>query len=189
MFTQIEASKKFKKAWIEKAKIKSQWKAQKKKEGLAERSKLDIPVYDEQDDSDDESEEGQGPLAPSPSPPPWALEEDVRESQLRASNENQPHRARSDHKGKATRRDERQDPAKKRKVQSEGEGGHEKREGDNVRELMREAYSIESLHTFKADPLKRRTATGRQRGEKGRGQPNMKLRMNAMLAKIKQDYT
>jgi len=59
---------------------------------------------------------------------------------------------------------------------------------DNIRELMREAYSRSSLHTFRSDPLKKRAASGKSRGEKGKGQPDMRLRMNAMLAKIKRDY-
>ena len=54
---------------------------------------------------------------------------------------------------------------------------------DDVRELMREAYSKSTLHTFKSDPLKKRAL----KGEVGKGQPNMKLRMNALLAKIKRD--
>jgi len=44
----VDRAKKLKKAWVEKTKIKSKWKAQKKKEGLATSSKLDLPVYDEE---------------------------------------------------------------------------------------------------------------------------------------------
>jgi len=58
----------------------------------------------------------------------------------------------------------------------------------DVRELMREAYSKSTLHTFKSDPLKKRTAPAGRKGEIGKGQPNMKLRMNALLAKIKRDH-
>lgn len=61
----------------------------------------------------------------------------------------------------------------------------------SLRELTKEAYSPASLHTYKADPLKRReTHHSRGRGGsvgRGRGQPNMMLRMGAMLEKIKQD--
>ena len=58
-----------------------------------------------------------------------------------------------------------------------------------LRELFRKAYSRESLHTYKSDPLHRgkgRPALHRG-GTKGtrRGQPDMKLRMNALLEKIK----
>ena len=62
---------------------------------------------------------------------------------------------------------------------------------DSLRELLRKAYSRESLHTYKSDPLHRgkgRPALHRG-GTKGtgRGQPDMKLRMNALLEKIKRD--
>jgi len=61
----------------------------------------------------------------------------------------------------------------------------------SLRELFRKAYSRESLHTYRADPLHRGKARpsqhlGGTRGT-GRGQPDMKLRMNALLEKIKRD--
>jgi len=69
-----------------------------------------------------------------------------------------------------------------------------KEKQQSLRDLFRKAYSKESLHTYKSDPLKKRRG-GRQQGTgqranaaASRGQPNMKLRMNAMLEKIKQDY-
>jgi hypothetical protein len=58
---------------------------------------------------------------------------------------------------------------------------------DKVRDLTRTAYARESLHTFKADPLGRHPGRGRHGQGKGRGQPNMKLRMSALLEKIKMD--
>ena len=70
-----------------------------------------------------------------------------------------------------------------------------KEKQQSLRDLFRKAYSKESLHTYKSDPLKKRKG-GRQQGTgrrgnaaPSRGQPNMKLRMNAMLEKIKQDYS
>jgi hypothetical protein len=61
----------------------------------------------------------------------------------------------------------------------------------SLRELFRTAYSRESLHTYKSDPLHRGKGRPAQHrgGTKGvgRGQPNMKLRMNALLEKIKRD--
>ena len=60
-----------------------------------------------------------------------------------------------------------------------------------LRELFRKAYSHESLHTYKSDPLHRGKGRPAQHrgGTKGtgRGQPDMKLRMNALLEKIKRD--
>jgi hypothetical protein len=61
-----------------------------------------------------------------------------------------------------------------------------------LRELFRKAYSRESLHTYKSDPLHRggKGRPAQHRGGKkgtGRGQPDMRLRMNALLEKIKRD--
>lgn len=64
----------------------------------------------------------------------------------------------------------------------------DKPDGDDVRDLIRKAYSKSNLHTFKSDPLKKRAGSRRPKGEWGKGQPDMKLRMNALLAKIKQDH-
>ena len=58
----------------------------------------------------------------------------------------------------------------------------------DLRELARKAYSRESLHTYKSDTLKRRAHGEYTKKGGGRGQPNMKLRMNLMLEKIKRDY-
>lgn len=96
-------------------------------------------------------------------------------------------------------------PIKKQKTSKEDELS----EQVSLRELTRQAYSRETLHNFKADPLKKNRSNGdrggrvgpmgrgrgqgRGRGDgrqtTGRGQPDMKLRMNAMLARIKQDFT
>jgi len=141
-------ARKFKKAWVEKAKITSKWKAQKKKEGLMEKAKLEIPQYgsEERDDTDNPSTSSRGP-AREELPPQGT---------------------------KTTRQSE--------------EPNSGKHEFGDVRELMREAYSKSTLHTFKSDPLKKRTASAGRKGEIGKGQPNMKLRMNALLAKIKRDH-
>jgi hypothetical protein len=73
----------------------------------------------------------------------------------------------------------------------------EKERRERVRDLSRKAYAPESLHTFKADPLHRQRsqghtssrgrASGTRNFSRGKGQPNMKLRMNALLEKIKLD--
>jgi len=78
-------------------------------------------------------------------------------------------------------------PSRERKEKSQELGNkkqHESKEmkerREKVRDLTRTAYARESLHTFKA-------GRGRHGQGKGRGQPNMKLRMNALLEKIKMD--
>lgn len=93
------------------------------------------------------------------------------------------------------------------------DGDGEREKGDKkptLRDLEEKAYSRKSLHSYKADPLHRRRdavipnsergsrggGRGRGRGayekrarnETGRGQPNMKYRMEAMLERIKRDY-
>lgn len=54
----------------------------------------------------------------------------------------------------------------------------------SLREMTRKAYAKSSLHTYKSgqNMRGREAATGR-----GRGQPNMKLRMGALLKKIERD--
>jgi hypothetical protein len=58
----------------------------------------------------------------------------------------------------------------------------------DIREMARQAYSRASLHTYKSDPLHRRKSQDKHCGGKGRGQPNMSMRMNVMLEKIKRDF-
>ena len=168
----LSLAKKFKKAWVEKTKIKSKWKAQKKKEGLASISKLEIPVYGEQDQDDGlRANETEADTV-------------LSTSRASASSRSHIHPSRSHlHPENASKSKPDSRAAKKQKTKDEQEP-----ESSNIRDLMKEAYSKSSLHTFKADPLKKRVGPGRVQGERGKGQPNMKLRMNAMLAKIKQDY-
>jgi hypothetical protein len=151
---------------VEKVKIKTQWKAQKRKERLMEKSKLDIPNYDEK--TDEEEYESQSTSAVAQGTP---REKDDRTHM---------HRSYGKPEGDVSRE---LAEIKKSRVYDEKSGS-----GDNIRGLMKEAYSKSNLHTFKSDPLKRHATAGRTKGEKGKGQPNMKLRMNAMLAKIKRDY-
>ncbi|KIO13604.1 hypothetical protein M404DRAFT_19035 [Pisolithus tinctorius Marx 270] len=65
----------------------------------------------------------------------------------------------------------------------------------SLRELKRQAYSPSTLHTHKSDPVRKRRDTNassphsvkKDPSHHTKGQPNMKLRMNAMLEKIKRD--
>ena len=64
-----------------------------------------------------------------------------------------------------------------------------------LRDPARKAYSQSSLHTHKSDPLRRRKRHGvhgkgqdNAGGKERKGQPNMKLRMDVMLEKIKRDF-
>jgi hypothetical protein len=201
----VHRAKTLKRAWVEKTKIKSKWKAQKRKEGLESTAKLDLPVYEEE-----EGEES------SIRKPPAANDkvDDTYRKDLPASPPPQPQAPRAQvshlHPSRAhihpdllvrknapivTNSEEKPSKKRKRKLSKTEKGGEaDAAEPPSVRDLMKEAYSRSTLHTFKADPLNRHGRnhsghSGRGPSETGRGQPNMKLRMNAMLAKIKQDYT
>jgi len=161
---------------VDTKKVKSKWKAEKRKEGLvggadstAERRQQSGDIREEgsfENSNEDEANEGQESqddeqvVMPSKQPP------------------NQTHMHTS-----------RTEPARKE---------------DSLRDMMREAYSSSSLHTYKSDPLRQSRGRGgsSQRGRgsratnssvdergRGRGQPNMKLRMGAILEKIKRDYS
>jgi len=145
-------AKQLKKAWVQTAKIKSKWKAQKRREAvLSSHSGLD---------ADDELE-----LA------------NQSDSEITAKNKSHP-------------------PEKKTKHAEGNASVANKEQNQSLRDLFRRAYSKDSLHTYKSHPLKKRRGGQQQQGSrKGnaasttRGQPNMKLRMHAILEKIKQDYS
>ncbi|RDX56717.1 hypothetical protein OH76DRAFT_1426454 [Lentinus brumalis] len=148
-----ERAKKLKQSWVETQKIKSKWKAQKRKEGLvAPRTHLDLVAgADEEKDTRGSGEE-------------------------------------SDKEAEET--------------STSGSSDQIEEQPPSLRDLQRMAYSRSSLHTHKSDPLHRhrggvmpngRGGGGRDEGRggprgRGRGQPDMGLRMKAMLEKIKQDY-
>ncbi|KAJ7098051.1 hypothetical protein B0H15DRAFT_773118 [Mycena belliarum] len=80
-------------------------------------------------------------------------------------------------------------PPKKRARRALPDPTSESSNAPSLRERAREAYSQASLHTYKSESFGKK-----QRGEKpacayGRGQPNMKLRMNVLLDTIKRDFT
>lgn len=198
-------AKSLKKAWVEKTKIKSQWKAQKRKEDLASRTKLELPVYEDESrhdtgaGSNDEEEAGPSSKnasgkAPYVHPSRSHIHPDEPVDQSKSA---PPRKKPRDNETEGDAR-----PLKKRKTSAEAGPVEAKPDAaQSLRELKREAYSTSTLHTFKADPLKKnkhQTSAPRGRGAAavsrggragtGRGQPNMKLRMNAMLAEIKQSF-
>jgi len=180
-------AKKLKQTWVENKKIKSKWKAQKLKEGLsttpkAEQSRVgaEEESYAEQSQSGSESEQG---------------DEKDQEDEMSEPEEKPAPKKSTLHPSRAHIHPEfaPRNSSKRRRV-DEAEAGPA--EPQSLRELTRQAYSRSSLHTFKANPGRGSGTRGRgrggargrggQRGETGRGQPNMKLRMDAMLEKIKQ---
>ncbi|KIY68624.1 hypothetical protein CYLTODRAFT_443245 [Cylindrobasidium torrendii FP15055 ss-10] len=157
-------AKKLKQDWVFKQKVKSQWKAEKRKLGLAPKrteleSRHDADVKDDRD-----SEPGDEDTADV---------ENVAEVSTSAKTP----------KSNSRTRNGREPPSIRPRSQREPQPDSGNDGAAEFRELARQAYSPTSLHTYrstnkfsKADQPKQRT---------GRGQPNMKLRMNVMLEKIK----
>jgi len=151
----INRAKKLKQTWVQNQKIKSKWKAEKRKAGLA----VPRPVEEEEDAAVDgiepEAEVEREPSirAPTPTPTPPLPKKRARE-----------------------RRKE-PDPPKAESSQA-----------PSLRDRAREAYSQASLHTYRSDPFSKRQRGGKA-GTKGRGQPNMKMRMGVLLETIKRDFT
>ncbi|KAG5647201.1 hypothetical protein DXG03_001160 [Asterophora parasitica] len=190
----LNRAKKLKQTWVENKKIKTKWRAQQRKEGLStalavEREESGSDEEDEDDDTDGSASEAE--KEPSPEP----VEEPTPKSTPKPPPKKStlhPSRAHI-HPDLALKP---KNPHPRRQKVEEDESAPT----PSLRELTRQAYSRESLHTFKADPTRRGGARGDargrgaargrgrggQHGETGRGQPNMKLRMDAMLEKIKQ---
>ena len=190
-------------------KIKSKWKAQKRKEGLvAPRAQLDLVAgadedrvaresREQGDEEDDASMSGSSESEGS---------EDDEESEEGGGDESVESSSGDEVPPKASTR------PKVRKHRAGPSKNTDEQPQPSLRDLQRMAYSKSSLHTHKSDPLHRhkggaapksrgaggggrrggrgggRGGGGGQRG-RGRGQPDMGLRMKAMLEKIKQDYT
>jgi len=200
----IDRAKKLKRSWVEVQKIKSQWKAQKRKEGLVTKERQLDQLLAEAD----EEKKSQGDQESDAD----ILEEKDHTSDSEREGEFSEAEDGSEGAGSSSPRTT--FPPAQRKGETHGK---ESLEGKpTLRELQRQAYSRTSLHTHKADPLhhrhdsapKRGNATnghgrgqsrgrGQERGRgrgagvsqrgQGRGQPDMRLRMNAMLEKIKRD--
>ncbi|KAH9951229.1 hypothetical protein B0H21DRAFT_270757 [Amylocystis lapponica] len=186
-----DRAKRLKRSWVEKTKIKSQWKAQKRKEGL-----LSKETQLETDGSGNEE----------------AIPH--RNADKAGKDPGSSSRGRSHKRDLAEEGDEEKKededaspppPPGPSKNHEESADGDRLEQKAALRELSKQAYSRSSLHTHKADPLHRHRTTdlrlgessggrgrGRARGAprgRGRGQPDMRLRMNVMLEKIKRDFT
>lgn len=196
----MPAAATLKKAWVEKTKIKAKWKAQKRKEGFVTAAKLDTPIYDSNDRgkspqnevnlSGSGSEEAEGVQQENT---PRATKQSRQQASVMHPSRAHIHPTLPVKQLAASPSEKRETsdarPAKRQRTAKV----EETTEHLSLRELTKQAYSKESLHTYKADPLKKHHKSDKGRptargGATGRGQPNMKLRMNAMLAKIKQDF-
>jgi hypothetical protein len=175
-------AKKLKHNWVQNTKIKSKWKSVKRKELESQKDGLQSPTG-----PNEETDREWSDVDLQPEDDPIAEGEMVftkpKESQHRIESQRQ--------------------SAEKPKTQS-------------LREMAKDAYSPSTLHTYKArslnynrvpqvsEPVLGRSGLGMgahkwKRGKggdengrtsgRGRGQPNMKLRMGVLLEKIKRDHT
>lgn len=163
-----------KKAWVETAKIKSKWKAQKRREGILS-SHSELESHEDGADIIDENDKGDSVTGAM----------DLEAEDTATAYSSSPDVKKHGNKIRPSPYDNAEGSANTNKEQDK----------QSLRDLFRKAYSKESLHTYKSG---RQQGRGRGRGQGGgtegkvasmRGQPNMKLRMNAMLEKIKQDYS
>ncbi|KAI0928477.1 hypothetical protein AcW1_005712 [Taiwanofungus camphoratus] len=191
----VDRAKKLKRSWVETQKIKSQWKAQKRKEGSVVREKQSVLAVSEEDNQPEKFHEG--------SSDEETEQEDITPSGSRSTEP-------SDGEDDGEAMEDSDDLPSPRKRPSLSKRAEEKQreespdQGPTLRQLSRQAYARSSLHHFKSDPLHRHRAPdprkresagdrrrGRSQGEsargRGRGQPDMRLHMNAMLEKIKRD--
>lgn len=172
-----ERAKKLKKEWVIKQKIKSKWKSQKRREGI--RSQPDTSSQIPQPSSSSLREER------NVSTDDAGIGEDGDEVQQRSEDEPAP--ASSIQQSEQRPREQRTDAPST---------------GPSLRELQRQAHSPASLHHYKSRslrhpknravsndvPIRRREASiGAPKRGRGGGQPNMRLRMTAMLEKIRRD--
>lgn len=125
-------AKRLKKSWVENHKIRSKWKAQKKREGLTNQSGTSSHLQDQAD-----TDSGSNTSPSRPDKPPVSS------------------------------------PAPSHDKQS-------------LRDLRRLAYASKPLHTQKAVSPHR---SGNAPVGRETGQPNMKLRMDVLLEKIKRDFS
>jgi hypothetical protein len=167
-------AKKLKKEWVIKQKIKSKWKSQKRREGI--RSQPDTSIQITQ-------------------PSSLRKERSVSTDDAGIDDGDQVQQSSDD------------EPATSSSVQRNEQRPREQEtnahsDGLSLRELQRQAHSPASLHHYKSRPLRhpknrtasndvtirRREATiGAPMRSRGGGQPNMRLRMTAMLEKIRRD--
>ncbi|KAL6300543.1 hypothetical protein BKA93DRAFT_740339 [Sparassis latifolia] len=176
-----DRAKKLKRSWVEVQKVKSRWKAQKRKEGLMTDKKRK-PLEGETENGDEVSEHEEMEASSSKDKDCSSEDEDGDEDNVSVVPSPRPLPP---------------------KMKQEYHG--DEAEKPSLREMNRQAYSRTSLHTHKSHPLHHQRGAadktivysegrGQERGRggasrrRGRGQPDMRLRMNLMLEKIKRDF-
>lgn len=178
------SAKRLKQNWVQKTKIKSKWKATKRQEGLTTQSQTATQLNEEEEGRTDSGDEGQ-------------LEEQNEGQQTVFTNSKEPQRKKEF------------EPTDKPNTSS-------LREMSKVAYLPSTLHTYKAHH-LNRKPVPPGTKRGRMQGEhrgsgrgeplavgtgrgaggehvgmasgRGRGQPNMKLRMGVLLEKIKRDFT
>jgi len=201
---------KLKKEWIEKAKVRSKWNSQKRREDVASTSmRRDAPPHqgkeatgfreggdetvEDNDHSDEEfqgfSVEEGGEKGPERSGPKTSRgKERGGEGKVRFAPKSGPSLPSRD-------RDRRQFKERSHLESEKGTTDADARDSEpkpSLRDLTRAAYSPASLHNVKSSQRHRNKSWDRGQGapdQRKGGQPNMRLRMEAMLERIKKDYT
>jgi hypothetical protein len=159
---------KAKQAWVKKVKLRSQWSKEKRKLSTDQQHGGELHSTAEETidhETDNEEMEQEDPGIPS------------RKSQEKSQKQRVSVKHPSD-------------------IRLAPENDKLKEQREKIRDLTRQAYSRQTLHTFKSNSSKKTASRSleksndskdRREGVTGRGQPNMKLRMNALLEKIKMD--
>jgi hypothetical protein len=162
-------AKKLKQTWVETKKIKQRWAAEKRRLGLVEQMQGMDGVEEE------EEEEWKGI--------DWdAAGEEKEKEHAEESDVHVPPPAHVRIRNISHQ--------KRRRELSEEHDETSVDTAPTFREKAREAYSKFSLHSYKSKPVDRKRSASRGAEYKGtgRGQPNMKLRMDVLLEKIKRDF-
>ncbi|KAI0780871.1 hypothetical protein BD413DRAFT_489212 [Trametes elegans] len=195
-----ERAKKLKRSWVEVQKIKSKWKTQKRREGLAAARTQFEQLVDSPEDKEADSDEENGEACRSSSPESTSKEGEGSDGDEHSEEESTDEAPPAPKAATSSKRPHRLDSKSQKGVPKE-----KAPEQPTLRDLQKMAYSKASLHHHKSRPLNRHKGPTASRGrgaERGRGsrgaprgrgrgggQPDMGLRMKAMLEKIKQDYS
>lgn len=190
-----------KKSWVEVQKIRSEWKAQKKREGLITRLPQakghDPKVSEGNEEMSEDSSDGGGDHEMDQLESGSSGGEEIEEQNSPKGKDHSRTlrgEARSERRGQTTT----SRPSGREATSSLGKPVDGMKEGPSLRELHNQAYSRSSLHHYKSrtgrrttngNPHNRDRDSNDHQQRRGRGQPNMRLRMTAMLEKIKRDLT
>jgi len=196
----LAQARKLKKAWVDAKKIKTAYKAEKRKgTGASLPSKMPVDAADgdeyERGDGIDAAEEDRNVEKEAASEDELDDAHAQKSPRKQSSSPPSPPPSRTPHpfRRKSLKQSPSTSNSKPNPKSAEEETEREQR--IQLRNLTREAYSKDTLHNFKSDPLGRRRKQGGdgyggKRGDQqgqGRGQPDMKKRMDVLLAKLQMD--